>query len=238
MCKRLLAMKGRLLVFLVMGLCLVSFGQGPYLLVVDASASMGDLMPPEEEETKMDAAKIAAKSFVDKTSGEIGIVTFADCDEGGDLYTGDIRLVQSFTTDKDLLKSRIDDVEPEWGDTAIADALKESKSHLERTKKRGTIILLTDGEETCGGDPTAMAGQIYSEDIGTVHVIGYLIGGEAEIKARQIAGAGGGNYYSANTTIELEQALAEIGKGGILDRLCPGGILVLLPLLGMLVRRS
>lgn len=215
------------MLFLVLGLAFVSFAQGPYLLVIDASGSMDDFMPGSEE-TKMDVAKTAAKSFVDKTSGEIGIVVFEDCDYDEDPYTGDIRLAQSFTTDKVLLKSRIDELEPRW-DTPIADALAESKSYIESSKGRGTIILITDGEETCGGDPVDVAGQIYNNNIGTVHVVGYLIGGEAEAKARLIAAAGGGNYYSANSTVELKQALADIGEGGLSD-ICPGGILALLPL--------
>ncbi len=222
-------MRARILLFLVLGLAFVSFAQGPYLLVIDASGSMDDFMPGSEE-TKMDVARIAAKDFVDKTSGEIGIVVFEDCDYDEDPYTGDIRLTQSFTTDKVLLKSRIDELEPRW-DTPIADALAESKSYIESSSGHGTIILITDGEETCGGDPVDVASRIYNNKTGTVHVVGYLVGGEAEAKARLIAAAGGGKYYSANSTVELKQALADIGEGSLWD-ICPGGILMLLLVLG------
>lgn len=227
-------MGGRILL-LILGLMFVSFAQGPYLLVIDGSGSMDDFMPLSDEETKMEAAKTAAKGFVDKTGGEIGVVVFEDCDTGGDIQSGDIRLVQDFTANKAVLRSKIGDLEPRW-DTPIADALQESKAYLESTRGYGTIILITDGEETCGGEPVEIAGEIYEENVGTVHVVGFLIGGETEKIAKAIAVAGGGKYYSANSTVELERALTDIGSPGLLDMCCPGGILAILIPLGFVIR--
>ncbi|MBU0533131.1 VWA domain-containing protein [Candidatus Micrarchaeota archaeon] len=228
-------MNSKILLFVVLGIVSLSFAGGPYLLVMDASGSMSDTTPPNYDETKMEAAKTAANNFIDQTSGEIALVVFDDCDAGGDINSGGIRLLQSFTTDKSALKSKVNSLEPYW-DTPIADALTEAKAYLQSSKGTGTIILITDGQETCGGDPVTVAGGIYGQGVGTVHVIGYLIGGEAEETAMEIAEAGGGNYYSVENAVELEEALEDITGGGDIV-CCPTTALLLLPFVGFFIKR-
>lgn len=197
------------LVFLIM-LLHVFFAS--YLIVFDSTGSMADTLPPDYIQTKMEAAKIAANDFIDSASGDIGLVVFEDCDTAGDINNGGIKLVQTFTTDKTALKTKINAMQP-TADTAIADALNEASNYLKATKGSGTIILITDGEETCGGDAVAIAGTIKSNGIAKIHVVGYTIGGtEAEQQAKEIAQAGGGEYYSAQTASELKTALTEIKK--------------------------
>jgi len=146
-----------------------------------------------------------------------------------------ITLVQDFTTNKEELKNKINALKPK-SDTPIADALSEASKYLKKSRGHGTIILITDGEETCGGDPVNIAESIYNEKIGTVHVIGYRISGKAESKAKAIAEAGGGKYYPVENADELESALTEITTGGF--SCCPSTILLLaLPLFIMIAGR-
>jgi Ca-activated chloride channel family protein len=221
-------MRGKIALFI--GLLMASAFAQPYLLVMDASGSM-DEQPSSLNETKMDAAKRAASNFIDRTDGEIGLMVFDDCDSGGDPYTGNIQVVQGFTTNKASLKSEIDDLEP-WSSTPIADSLEEAKTYISSTRGYGTIILITDGEETCSGDPVNVSASIYEGGYGQVHVIGYLIGGSAQTTAQEIAQAGGGQYYSVENADELEAALVSISGG---DICCvPAFLLFLLPLLGFI----
>lgn len=219
-----------ILIFLV--LFAASFA-APFLLVVDSSGSMDEYT--NDNLTKMEAAKQAAKSFVDSTSSEIGLVTFGTCDSYGDINSGGIYLVENFTTDKTSLKSAIDSLEP-YSSTPIADALVEAKTYLLATKGSGTIVLITDGEETCGGDPVYEAGYIYNNSIGRVNVVGFQLGDAADQEAREIAAAGGGQYYAAENAAELESALTTISYGDGLS-CCPMFVLIILPLLAFAIRR-
>jgi len=219
----------------MMVLLSASFAQ-PYLLVIDASGSMDEYTYSDDfEGTRMDAAKSAAKSFVDSTSSEVGLVVFDECDSYGDIYSGNIYLAQDFTTDKATLNNKIDSLQP-YGSTPIADALVEAKQYILDSRGSGTIVLITDGEETCGGDPVLEAGNIYSNGIGTVHVVGFLLTEEAESEAQEIAQAGGGQYYSVQNVDELESALTQISYG---DSFCcaPAALLFVLPLLAFYSRR-
>jgi Ca-activated chloride channel family protein len=74
------------------------------------------------------------------------------------------------------------------------------------------IVLLTDGDETCQGDPCALANRLKAEghDV-TVHVIGYMLeqgtlptGGQF---ARCLSEGTGGMFVSTNNTEELIAAL-------------------------------
>jgi len=219
---------------MLIGMTSLLVAKGPYLIVFDASGSMDDYLS-DLNATKIEVAKEAANRFIDRSSGEIGLVVFSDCDRNGDINSGGIRLVQDFTTNKAELKSKINALEPQ-SDTPIADALSEASEYLKQSRGRGTIILITDGEETCSGNPVNVAENIYNEDIGTVHVIGYRISGStAEEKAKAIAEAGGGKYYPVENADELESALTEITGGGF--SCCLSTVLLLvLPLFIMITR--
>ena len=84
------------------------------------------------------------------------------------------------------------------------------------------IVLLTDGNETCGGRPCALSQALASNahDL-TVHVIGYRLRAHDELfswnnpeqtfgdenVARCLADATGGMYVTTDTVDELTQAL-------------------------------
>lgn len=183
----------------------------PVLLVVDASGSMND--PLETGEAKIDAAKTAAQNFVEKSSGsEIGVMQFSYCTDiygPPDPLQGDVRIVEGFTTDKSALNDAIESIYAE-GDTPIAYALEEAVAYFEsRNKRDGIIVLLTDGEETCGGDPEAAAEAAYSQGYAVINVIAYDLDPSALEYAQRIARAGGGNVYTAETQQELESALSQ-----------------------------
>jgi len=226
-------MKTRFLLVLILLVSLLA-AKGPYLIVFDASGSMNDYLH-DLNATKIEIAKEAANRFIDQSSGEIGIIVFDNCDRGGDINKGGIRLLQDFTTDKTLLKEKINSLKPN-SDTPIADALKEASEYLKDTRGQGTIILITDGEETCGGDPVSVAGNIYNESVGKVYVIGYRIGGKAEEKAKAIANAGGGKYYPVENADQLVSALSEITSE---NEFCclPAAIILALPFFIALSRR-
>ena len=83
---------------------------------------------------------------------------------------------------------------------------------LEYKDKPAIVVLLTDGEETCGGKPCDLARELKKKgkDI-TVHVIGYRnkeAGGLSDIfGARCLAEETGGLYLPVGSVDELTDAL-------------------------------
>jgi hypothetical protein len=93
------------------------------------------------------------------------------------------------------------------GYTPIARALDEAgRAFAGREGDLNRIVLVTDGLETCGGDPVAAARRLKQAGVAvTVDVVGFDVTKTADADAlRDIAEASGGAYTSARTAAELE----------------------------------
>lgn len=73
----------------------------------------------------------------------------------------------------------------------------------------GSVILITDGEESCGGDAKAAAAEIQASGVNvTLNIVGFtLTGKEVEKELSTLAGSTGGRYYSAQDGAQLSRAV-------------------------------
>jgi len=200
--------------------------EGTVILAFDVSTSMGakDVQP-----TRLDAAKAAAKGFVDKqpSTVKIGVVAFG----------GSGIIAQTPTTDKDQVLAAVNRLQPQ-GDTSLGRGIVTSLSAIAGKPivsngdtengsngetpvgyYNGTaIVLLTDGENTSGPDPTNLAElasaagvKIYPIGLGSaagtvLEINGFSIATHLDENAlKQIAETTGGTYYNATDSASLAQ---------------------------------
>jgi hypothetical protein len=73
----------------------------------------------------------------------------------------------------------------------------------------GSVVLVTDGEESCKGDPAAAARQLHDSGIDiTLNIVGFtLTGKEVERQLGAFAESTGGRYYGAQNGEALTRAL-------------------------------
>lgn len=118
--------------------------------------------------------------------------------------------------------SELEKIAPD-GDTPLTTAVEAAADALDFREKPGTIVLVTDGDETCGGDPCALARKLKADGFAlTVHVIGFKARSKffswrsqadhnlfeiPEMSARCLASATKGEFITAETTDELVAAL-------------------------------
>lgn len=106
------------------------------------------------------------------------------------------------------------------GQTPLTDSVEEAVDALDLSESPGVVVLLTDGRESCGGDPCALAAQIAADQNVTVHVIGFKVRAQhfqwngqgaknRETSARCLADKTGGIYVSTESTEELIKALQD-----------------------------
>ncbi len=94
------------------------------------------------------------------------------------------------------------------GKTPIADALVAASNELLELDGESAIVLITDGEETCGGDPDVVAHMLSTLDPPiTLHIVGLDVGMDVQERLAQIAGITGGQYYAVSAAEELFAAL-------------------------------
>lgn len=97
------------------------------------------------------------------------------------------------------------------GFTPIAGALEEAAGVFAgRERDKNRIILVTDGVETCDGDPAAAARKLKQAGVAvTVDVVGFDIARSSDAKAlRAIAEATGGRYSDAQDGDALDRFFA------------------------------
>jgi Mg-chelatase subunit ChlD len=97
------------------------------------------------------------------------------------------------------------------GQTPLAHSLRQVAGDLRGFSGERSVVLVTDGIESCGGDPVAAARALRQNEGIAVHVIGFGIGGASDenvASLRAIADASGGRFFTAGSAQELRDALA------------------------------
>lgn len=120
-----------------------------------------------------------------------------------------------------------------YGYTPITESLSLAGDDLAAIEANSRmIILITDGEETCGGDPVATAEKLCKQDIGLeTHIVGFDLEPEVVEQMRRVAKAGCGTYSDASDAKELTQALNTIVEGAQ-DKIDPTWLRTIYPIEG------
>ena len=203
----------RLLVFLVMAmffssLCWAEDG-GSILFILDASGSMNQRI---EGKSKLNIAKEVLAPLVEDLPSEakVGLLVYGY--KGKQKGCKNIELIAPLKIgNQSVIKSELTSMVAQ-GKTPIAASLEKGAEVMKSLPGKKTMILISDGEETCGGKPIKAARRI-REELGmdvVIHVIGFNVKGKGKEQLAGIAQAGGGNYYSADNARQLKDSLAEI----------------------------
>ena len=96
------------------------------------------------------------------------------------------------------------------GQTPLAYSLRQVAADLAAFRGERAVVLVTDGIESCDGDPIAAARALQQDGKVPVHVIGFgLAEGDEDLASlRGIATASGGRFFTAGSADELRDALA------------------------------
>ena len=172
-------------------------------IILDASGSMAGRM---DGKSKMDAAKEAIKAFAETLPKEANVALRVYGNEGSGkesdkaLSCSSSELVYQLQKyDAGKLAASLNQFQP-TGWTPIAHSLQEAEkdlSQLAGDKNTNLIFLVSDGIETCGGDPVAAAKQLADSNITPVlNVIGFDVDGEGQKQLKAVAEAARGRYVS------------------------------------------
>jgi Ca-activated chloride channel family protein len=180
---------------------------GDAILILDASGSMWGQV---DGQTKISAARKAVDSILSKwkTTDRLGLMAYGHRSKGD---CKDIELVVPVGTfDADKIRSAVRGLSPK-GKTPMADSLRAAAQALRSSENKSTVILVSDGIETCSPDPCAVAAELKKAGVNfTAHVIGFDVTDPAAKRQLQcIARATGGVYLDASNASGLENALGK-----------------------------
>ncbi len=190
----------------------ISLSQRSVEIVLDASGSMWGKL---NERFKMTVAVETLRELLTWVPAEVqlGLRVYGHRDDREVRNCRDTeRLVPSGFGNRDRIRSAIAALEPR-GQTPIAYALRQAALDLGALSGQRTVVLLTDGIESCGGDGPAAARALQKLGPIPVHVIGLGIEGEEPEKRQQleeIARASGGLFLTASNAVQLRDALRSV----------------------------
>ena len=100
--------------------------------------------------------------------------------------------------------------------TPIGASLDKAADDLKSVTGEKLIVLVTDGEETCGGDPAAAIERLRKAGIGTrVSIVGFALEDEnLATTFRRWSDAGGGAFFDAKDAAGLDKSLTEALRPG------------------------
>ena len=178
-------------------------GDDTLLILLDTTGSMAD---PIGGRRKIDIAKDAVTGLLDRlpAGSTVGLRTFSRCETNKLISPLDDPLAIP------AIKDEIAELFPS-GLTPLAYTLEQAAIDLDSVPGSKTLILVSDGMETCKGSPTRAAAELakvrYSV---TAYVIGFDVGGNLAARDQliEIAGILGGHYLDAQDADELGLALS------------------------------
>ncbi|WP_083957957.1 vWA domain-containing protein [Tateyamaria omphalii] len=192
------------------------------MIVFDGSGSMAEMGFNQIDEPRIFEARRAMRTVMPQVEPfrRIGLIVYGPGGAGGVGECSGIEL--RFGPRADAAKaviSAVENLQPE-GRTALTEAVALAAKTLGAPEKPGTVVLVTDGKETCGGQTCALAAQLSGTGL-VVHVIGFKVRGEhfgwlsegetdyvSSVSVAQcLATQTGGEYVGAETVDELVDAM-------------------------------
>lgn len=193
------------------------------MLVFDGSASMAELGFDQTAPTRIADARTALRRAMPQIAPvrRVGLLTYGPGPEGS--CDGiNLKFPPMADAAQPVLQA-IESMDP-IGLTPLTEAVAEAARVLKYQTTPGIIVLVTDGNETCGGRPCALGAELAATSANlTVHVIGFRVlpdpfawdSPEAGIYkdgssiARCISDQTGGMYVATDTVDELADALRQ-----------------------------
>jgi len=189
------------------------------LIVLDASGSMAGRM---NGKVKMDLARNVVRELVDNMPSDmkVGLVVYGARSAREKNDCKDIELLRPVQpVQAHAVDTALNQLKPR-GMTPIGDSLRRGAEALKGLPGKSTIVLISDGTETCGADPCQVAREV-RESTGIdvkVHSVGLDIGAAERGTLECVATGGGGTYYPVANEEQLRTALKTASQ----ERVCNG----------------
>ncbi|MBY7142345.1 VWA domain-containing protein [Virgibacillus sp. NKC19-3] len=181
-------------------------------VMLDASGSMGAYIG---DKTMMQIAKESINDFMKQVPEEANVSFRVYGHEGTgsesdkELSCEAIEQVYGFESyDEEKFQNELDKIEPA-GWTPLADALVQSEEALkdyDTENNTNLIYVVSDGIETCGGDPVKVAESLSDSNAQPIiNIIGFNVDSDAQEQLKEMADVSGGVFATANNQEQLEE---------------------------------
>ncbi|MEH7460368.1 VWA domain-containing protein [Bacillus sp. JJ1127] len=183
-------------------------------VLLDSSGSMGGKV---NGEIKMEAAKKAIQNYLDKLPDDTNVMLRVYGHRGsnneGDknLSCGSSEVMYPLKPyNKEEFNTALSKFNPKgWTPLASAiQAVNDDFKEYTSDENLNVVYIVSDGEETCGGNPVEVAKYLNQSSIhAVVNIIGFDVKNNEQQQLKNTAEAGKGNYVTVSNADELHQTL-------------------------------
>jgi hypothetical protein len=202
--------------------CSGFYGDEYLVMILDQSGSMLEKLG---EDTRMDVAKRVSLKLIDKfpsTAAGLGLYSYgAKKNAAGEDFANECESFEEWQSpfkklNRKDLKEHVSKMEAEGGTPIAYSILKFRESILDK-KGKFNLLLITDGGESCHGDPVEEAKKLVMLNSKTLavklSVIGFGVDDKTAEELKKIAVASEGTYQ----TVATEEGLEDIFQKPIKD---------------------
>jgi len=185
------------------------------VVLIDGSGSMNARL---DGQSKLDLARQAARTFIDTLPPDVEVSVIAFGQQGDNSPAGKARscsaidTLMPMTADHDALTQALNRTRA-VGWTPLAKAMATAEAGFAQSSRPGeqVIYVVSDGEETCGGDPVATAHRInQGRTRAIVNIIGFGLPRHEAASLQSVASAGGGSFVNLQTKQAFDQTMAAV----------------------------
>lgn len=189
------------------------------VIILDVSGSMAAQI---QGKSRLEVAKSALNNYLKKADKNLNISLIAYGHKGSNQTSQKNLSCEGIETlvpmgnvqsNASVVGSKITPLQP-TGWTPIAESLKQAESILNsypEDKNINSILLLSDGKESCEGDPVKEAKRINEKTTNKIFidVIGLDVSGADQTELKEIASSAGGKYFQANLEEDLRKVFED-----------------------------
>ncbi|MER9462775.1 VWA domain-containing protein [Mesorhizobium sp. M0387] len=191
---------------LLLSMTSLGFAANKVIIILDASGSMWAQI---DGKPKLEIARESLRTVLQSVPGddEIGFMAYGHREKGS---CDDIELIVPPQAGSASAISAAADSLKFLGKTPLTAAVKQAAEALKYTEDKATVVLITDGLETCEGDPCALGKELEASGVDfTVDVVGFGLTADEGKQIACLADNTGGKYIQASDEKALQEALVE-----------------------------
>ncbi|TPJ79272.1 VWA domain-containing protein [Mesorhizobium sp. B2-6-2] len=191
---------------LLLSMTSFGFAANKVIIILDASGSMWAQI---DGKPKLQIARESLRTVLQSVpaDNEIGFMAYGHRTKGS---CDDIELIVPPQAGSASAISSAADSMKFLGKTPLTAAVKQAAEALKYTEDKATVVLITDGLETCGGDPCALGKELKQSGVDfTADVVGFGLTADEGKQIACLAENTGGKYIQASDEKALQEALVE-----------------------------
>lgn len=197
--------RSALAALLVLGTAALAHAADRAIIVLDASGSMWGQI---DGRPKVDIARETLRTVLQSVPSdmELGLMAYGHREKGA---CEDIELIVPPEAGTATAITQAADAMRFLGKTPLTAAVRQAAEALRYSEEKSTVILITDGVETCEADPCALGKELEAAGVDfTAHVVGFGLTAEEGREVACLAENTGGRYLQASDAAQLKDALA------------------------------